>query len=269
MTSGAALSNLRPPAPRSSLIVPAGVLGALVLTIWAASAQFGIGFDPIAIVADIGRGSEILGEVFRPNFAFFPRTIQPMIETIQMAIIASTIGCAIALPAAFLASRVTALGRVSLIATRSVLNVVRALPDLLYAMVFVVALSIGPLPGILALIFFNIGVAAKLLSETVDAVDRGPLEAARAAGAAHVEVVRTSVLPQVLPNYVAYSLYVFELNIRASTVIGIVGAGGIGNVLNAQMGFFNYSNVGLVILELFLLVFAIELVSIALRRRLT
>jgi phosphonate transport system permease protein len=103
----------------------------------------------------------------------------------------------------------------------------------------------------------------------VDAVDRGPLEAANASGAAHVEVVRTAVLPQVLPNYVAYSLYVFELNIRASAVIGITGAGGIGNTLNAQMGFFNYENVGLIVLEIFFLVLAIELVSIALRRRLT
>jgi len=246
-----------------------GLLAAVLFTLWAASEEFGIGFDIGGIVEDLDRGTAILSEVLQPNFAFFPRTVEPMLETIQMAIIASTIGCAIALPAGFLASRVTAPGRLRFLATRSVLNVVRALPDLLYAMVFVTALSIGPLAGILALIFFNLGVAAKLLSETVDAVDSGPIEAANAAGARHTEMVRTAVFPQVLPNYVAYSLYVFELNIRASTVIGIVGAGGIGNTLNAQMGFFNFNNVGLIILELFVLVFAIELISISLRRRLT
>lgn len=269
MTVEAARRTARPSPPGRSLLVPAGVLGAVLLTLWAGSRQFGIGFEPFELFADLGRGREILAEVFQPNFAFFPRTVEPMLETIQMAIIASTIGCAVALPAAFLASRVTAPGRITFGVSRSVLSVIRALPDLLYALVFVTAVSIGPLAGILALIFFNIGVGAKLLSETVDAVDRGPLEAANAAGAAHVEMVRTAVLPQVLPNYVAYSLYVFELNIRASTVIGIVGAGGIGNTLNAQMGFFNFSNVGLIVLELFVLVLAIELVSIALRRRLT
>lgn len=269
MTAEAVTRTARPPRPKGSLLVPAGLLGALLLTLWATSSQFGIGFDPVRLFADLGRGREILAEVFQPNFAFFGRTVEPMLETIQMAIIAATIGCAIALPAAFVASRVTAPGRISFALSRGVLSVIRSLPDLLYALVFVTALSVGPLAGILALIFFNIGVAAKLLSETVDAVDRGPLEAADASGAAHVEVVRTAVLPQVLPNYVAYSLYVFELNIRASAVIGITGAGGIGNTLNAQMGFFNYENVGLIVLEIFFLVLAIELVSIALRRRLT
>jgi phosphonate transport system permease protein len=259
----------RPDKPKGSLLVPAGLLGALLLTLWSASREFGIGFDPAALFADIGRGREILAEVFQPNFAFVDRTIEPMLETIQMAIVSSTIGCAVALPAAFVASRVTTPGHITFAVSRGALSVIRSLPDLLYALVFVTALSVGPLAGIMALIFFNLGVAAKLLSETVDAVDRGPLEAASASGAAHVEVVRTAVLPQVLPHYVAYSLYVFELNIRASAVIGITGAGGIGNTLNAQMGFFNYENVGLIILEIFFLVLAIEIVSIALRRRLT
>jgi phosphonate transport system permease protein len=149
-----------------------------------------------------------------------------------------------------------------------VLNVVRALPDLLYAVLFVAAVGIGPLAGVLALILFNIGVVAKLLSETVDAVDTGPVEAAWAVGATRTQMTRGAVLPQVMPNYVAFALYTFELNIRASTVIGIVGAGGIGNTLNTQIKFFNFDNVGLIVLELFVLVLLIELVSVSLRRRL-
>jgi phosphonate transport system permease protein len=258
----------RPPKPGRSMLVPVGLAVAAVITYWALSAEFGIGLDLGAILEDIPRGSIILSEVLRPNFDFFPRTVGAMFETIQMAIIATAIGCGIALPAAFLASRVTAPNMPVLRINRAVLNVIRALPDLLYAMIFVTAVSIGPLAGILALILFNIGVIAKLLSETVDGIDVGPIEAARAAGANRMATVRTAVFPQVLPNYVAFSLYVFELNIRASTVIGIVGAGGIGNVLNAQIGFFRYDNVGLVILELFVLVLAIELVSVSLRRRL-
>ncbi len=130
------------------------------------------------------------------------------------------------------------------------------------------AVGIGPLAGILALVLFNLGVVAKLLSETVDGVDDGPIEAARAAGAGRTQTVRWAVLPQVLPNYVAYSLYTFELNIRASTVIGIVGAGGIGNLLFTQYRFFNWSNVSVIVVELFVLVMLIEFLSIGLRRRL-
>lgn len=255
----------RPPKPKRSILVPAGMLAAAIITIWAA---FAIKLDLISMLQDIAAGAGILGELFDINWDFFPRTIGPLIETIQMAIIASIVGCAIALPLAFLASRVTAANRWSMTIDRSVLIVIRSLPDLLYAMIFVLALSIGPTAGVLALILFNMGVMAKLLSETVDAVDTGPMEAARSAAATHTQTVRSSVLPQVLPNYVAFALYIFELNIRASTVLGLVGAGGIGLILNSQMRFFHYGNVGLVILELFVLVLLIEIASSALRRRL-
>ncbi len=259
----------RPARPRRSLFGPILLALGVVVTIWCAlPPPIGIGADIGLLIANVTRGQEIISELLDPNFAFFPQTVRPLIETIQMAIVACVIGCAVALPLAFLASRVTAPGRWVLWVDRSVLNVIRALPDVLYALVFVAAVGIGPLAGVLALILFNIGVIAKLLSETVDAVDPGPVEAAWAAGATRTQMVRRSVLPQVLPNYVAFVLYAFELNIRASTVIGIVGAGGIGNVLLAQVRFFNFENVGLVVLELFVLVLLIELASVALRRRL-
>jgi phosphonate transport system permease protein len=191
-----------------------------------------------------------------------------MLETLQMSVIAAFVGCAVALPVAFLASRITSPNLAVYLADRGILSVVRAIPDLLYALIFVAAVSIGPLAGILALVFFNVGVVAKLLSETVDAVDTGPIEATRAAGASGVQTTRWAVLPQVLPNYVAYSLYTFELNIRASTVIGIVGAGGIGTLLNTQRRFFQYDNLAVIVIELFVFVFVIELFSIWLRRRL-
>ena len=245
--------------------MPVSLVAVLAITIWAG---IGIGFDLLDLIEGIGGADRILGELLRPNWGFLPETAEPMLETFQMAVIATAIGCAVALPLAFIASRLTTPNRVAFALDRSLLNVIRAIPDILYALIFVSAVSIGPLAGILALVLFNIGVVAKLLSETVDGIDPGPIEAARASGAGRTQIVATSVLPQVLPNYVAYSLYTFELNIRASTVIGIVGAGGIGNVLNTQLKFFNYTNVAVVIVELFVFVFVIELISIALRRRL-
>ena len=267
MTSASGRSA-RPAKPGRSPAVPLGVLAFLVITWASLSSQFGIGLELGQLIEDFTRGAGILGELLSPNWEFVPRTIEPMLETFQMAVIASVIGCAAALPVAFLASRVTAPNTPTFFADRAVLSVVRAIPDILYALVFVAAVGIGPLPGIAALVMFNIGVVAKLLSETVDGIDVGPIEASRAAGGNRTQTVRWAVLPQVLPNYVAYSLYTFELNIRASTVIGIVGAGGIGNLLFAQYRFFAWSNVSVIVVELFVFVFLIELASIWLRRRL-
>jgi phosphonate transport system permease protein len=267
----------RPTKPARSLAVPLGIVAFLALTYISLSKELGIGFDLRGLIDDFGQVGLVLWRdhadpakngLLEPNWGYLPRTVGPMIETFQMAVIASVIGCGLALPISFLASRVTSAGRITLLVTRSVMNVVRAIPDVLYAIIFVAATSVGPLPGILALILFNIGVVAKLLSETVDGVDPGPIEAARAGGGNQTQTVRWAVLPQVLPNYIAYSLYTFELNIRASTVLGIVGAGGIGRELYAQYKLFNWSNVSVAIVELFVLVLVIELISIALRRRL-
>ncbi len=268
MTAATASRGVRPSRPRRSLMGPIALLVFLAITWWAASDEFGIDFDVPRLLTNLTRGASILAEFLPPAWDFLPRTFGPMIQTIQMAVIAAAIGCGTALPVAFLASRVSTPNRFVFLVDRGVLSVVRALPDILYALVFVAALGVGPLPGILALILFNIAVVAKLLSETVDGVDPGPIEAARAAGSGKAQTVRWAIFPQVLPNYVAYSLYAFELNIRASAVIGIVGAGGIGNLINAERRFFNYDNLTVILIEIFVLVFVVEMISIFLRRRL-
>ena len=277
MTVAAGTHSSRPAKPRRSLAVPLGLAGFLVITWLAISDEFGIGLDLGELVDNITRGGGILWReglnpadrgLLNPNWAFLPATVETLVETFQMALLASLIGCGLALPISFLVSRVTSPGPAVFNIGRGVLSVIRAIPDILYALIFVAATGVGPLPGILALFFFNIGVTVKLLSETVDGVDQGPIEAGRASGASRIQTIRWGVLPQVLPNYVAYSLYVFELNIRASTVLGIVGAGGIGRILYREYSFFHWSNVSVIIVELFVFVFFIELVSIWLRRRL-
>ncbi len=268
MTAATAPRSARPSRPARTLAGPLALVVFAAITWWAASQEFGIDFDIGELLSNLTRGADILAEFWPPDLTVLPRTIGPMLETLQMAVIASVIGCAVALPVAFLASRVTTPNTVAYVFDRAILSVVRALPDVLYALVFVAALSIGPLPGILALILFNIAVVAKLLSETVDGVDPGPIEATRAAGANRVQTVRWAVLPQVLPNYVAYSLYAFELNIRASAILGIVGAGGIGNLINETRRFFQYDKLMVVVIEIFLLVIIVEWISIWLRRRL-
>jgi phosphonate transport system permease protein len=258
----------RPAKPPRSFAVPLGLLAFAAITWASISKELGIGLDVGELVADAGRGVEIWAEFLDPDWGFLPETFGPMLETFQMSVIAATVGCAIALPMSFLASRVTTPNVAAFLASRGLLSIVRAIPDLLYALIFVAAVGIGPLAGILALVLFNLGVVAKLLSETVDGIDTGPIEATRAAGGNRVQTTRWAVVPQILPNYVAYSLYTFELNIRASTVLGIVGAGGIGRLLNTQRAFFQYDAIAVIIIELFVYVFVIELISIWLRRRL-
>lgn len=197
-----------------------------------------------------------------------PALPNPLIETFRIGVLASIFGCLIALPVAFMASTVTAPNGVTYLLDKSFMNVIRTIPDLFWAMLFVAGVGLGPFAGVLALFFFTLAIMAKLLSETVDSVDPGPLEAARATGGSHWPAVRTSVLPQVLPNYVAYALYIFEISIRASVILGLVGAGGIGRVLEAQRVFFRFDRVLAVVIIIFVIVLLIEQISVALRRRL-
>ena len=192
----------------------------------------------------------------------------PLVETFQIAVVATLVGCGLALPLAFTMSPLTSPNRPTLVVSRSVMNVVRAVPDLFWAKLLVTAVGIGAFAGSWALSVFSLAVMVKLFSETVDGADPRPLEAARASGGRHLSVVRTGVLPTVLPEYVAYALYVFELNIRASVVLGLVGAGGIGRVIEAQRQYFRFDRVLGILMLVFVVVFVIEQVSVAIRRRL-
>ena len=194
--------------------------------------------------------------------------LDPLVETFQIAVVATLVGCGLALPLAFTMSPLTSPNRPTLVVSRSVMNVVRAVPDLFWAKLLVTAVGIGAFAGSWALSVFSLAVMVKLFSETVDGADPRPLEAARASGGRHLSVVRTGVLPTVLPEYVAYALYVFELNIRASVVLGLVGAGGIGRVIEAQRQYFRFDRVLGILMLVFVVVFVIEQVSVAIRRRL-
>lgn len=257
----------RPPVPWT---VWAGIAGVILMTVWAIFERFGgIGFTLAPLFGeDIVRGREIIAEFFDPNWGFLDNIWEPFLETFLIAVIASVIGCTLALPLSLLASRATGVGPVVYGAVRGLNSVIRSLPDIAWGLLAVAAVGTGAMAGIPALIFFNIGVMVKLASETVDAVDEGPIEAATASGATRVEATWHAMVPQVLPNYLSYALYVFELNIRASVVIGLVGAGGIGNVITVQFARFAYPNLSVVIFVIFVAVYLIDRVSVAIRRRL-
>jgi phosphonate transport system permease protein len=265
-TSTPRSATARPARPRPRLGTYLAIVAVLAITIWAG---LGIEFDLAPLWTDIGRGWFIIQEFLAPNWAYIGRTVGPFIETLSIAVIATLVGCVIGLGMSLLASRVTTANPVLYRAAKLFLSVVRSLPDVGYGLLFFALVGAGSLAGILALIMFNIGIIAKLTSETIDAVDRGPLEAADASGASSLQRARFAVVPMILPNYLSYCLYVFELNIRASVVIGIVGGGGIGSSISVEFARFNYSNVSAIVVLLIIVVFLIDLLSQSLRRRLT
>jgi phosphonate transport system permease protein len=207
-------------------------------------------------------------QLLQPDYSFFPHTVDALTETVEMAVIATFVASVVSLPLSFLASQVTNPNTGWMLTVRGIMNVVRAVPDLLYAAVLVSVVGTGALSGIMALVLFNLGILVKLVSEALDAIDRGPQEAALATGAGWLRADRAAVLPDALPAFASQVMYTLELNIRASTVIGLVGAGGLGVLIDQLRTFYRYHALSLVILEIIVLVLILETVSSYVRRRL-
>ena len=254
----------RPRKPAPSPVVIGGLAVAAAFTWWAGHS---LGFSLRPLVENWSNGWVVIEQFLSPNWPFIWRVWDAWVETIAISIVASAVGVSVGLFFAFLASRVTNRSTWGYRATKWFLSVLRSLPDIAYVLIFVALVGVGSLAGILALILFNIGIAAKLTSETIDAVETGPLEAADASGAGTASRARWAVMPQILPNYLSYCLYIFELNIRASVVIGIAGGGGIGSVINVQFSRFEYENVAAIVVALFVVVLLIDQLSQYLRRR--
>ncbi|WP_297081191.1 phosphonate ABC transporter, permease protein PhnE [uncultured Demequina sp.] len=254
----------RPRRPAPSLTLIAGLLLAAAFTVWAA---LQIDFTLAPLWRNFSNGWVVISQFLQPNWSFIFRVWDAWVETIAIAIVASAVGVLVGLLFAFGASRITNRSGWMYRTVKTVLSVIRSLPDVAYVLIFVALVGVGSLAGILALIMFNIGIAAKLTAETIDAVDPGPLEAADAGGSGTFSRARWAVLPQILPNYLSYCLYIFELNIRASVVIGIAGGGGIGQVINVQFSRFNYENVAAITVAIFVVVLLIDQLSQYLRRR--
>ena len=203
-----------------------------------------------------------------PDWTAWPQIWPPLLDTIRIAYVATIIGSVIALPLIFLASSNTAVNTPVMWFARTLLTILRSIPDMLWAALFVAVLGLGALPGVVALVFFTIGVLAKLGSETVESADPGPIEALRAVGAGRNRTIIFGVVPQVAATMMSYILYSFEINVRASVVIGFVGAGGIGQLIMRYLNFFDYPGLGALIVVIFLVVLAIDGISVWARSRL-
>ncbi|MBY6203654.1 phosphonate ABC transporter, permease protein PhnE [Halomonas denitrificans] len=244
-----------------------GVTALLVaMTVWSAN---GIGFSATELACNIAGGTRLIEESWPPDFAFLPRLAGPMLETVYIAIIGTVVGGILAIPVAVLAARNLTPNRPTWFVDRNFMNILRTLPDLFWAMLFATAVGFGPVAGALALTVFTVAVISKLYSESLESIDMGLPEAIRAAGGSWLQMIQFGALPQAAQQYVSYALYAFELNIRASVVLGLVGAGGIGMILETQRANFEYERVTMIILAVLVAVLIIEEVSEAIRKRLT
>lgn len=203
-----------------------------------------------------------------PDLADWKTYVAQMWLTIQIALWGTVGAIAVAVPLGLAASRNVAPPWIQQ-PVRRLLDLMRAVPDLVIGILFITAVGLGPLPGVLALAVNTGGVLGKLFSEAVETIDPRPVEGVRATGAAPLQEIVWGVLPQVAPLWTSYALYRFESNARSATVLGLIGAGGIGQLLFESLQSFNYSAVSSISIVIVVAVTGIDLLSQAMRSRLT
>lgn len=197
---------------------------------------------------------DYLGRMFPPDWAYAKTIVKPTIETIEIAIWGTVLGILLAFPLGLMAARNLSPHAVFYGSSRFILNSLRGVSELVFALVFVSAVGLGPFPGILALALHNAGMLGKFYAEAIEAIDPGPVEALQASGARWTQVVVYAILPQVVPHFVTYNLYRLEVSIRSATVLGLVGAGGVGFHLISSIRLFDYQTTAMVLIVIVLLV---------------
>lgn len=226
-------------------------------------------FNISIIMRRINQLFVILGKIFTPKWDFMPKVIEPLIETIKMSILGSVIGSTLALPFAILASSNVNKNNYIVSAIRFLLSMVRTLPTLIIANISALIFSLGSFAGTVAISIFTFGIVAKMLFESIETIDMGAFEAMESMGATKFQAFWSALMPQILPTYLAHSLYCFEINIRAASILGYVGAGGLGITINERVGWRDYNGLGTVLITLFVAVLLINIISEKLREKLS
>lgn len=240
------------------------VIFLVVPLLWSAA---GLEISPSRIFEAPGQILTLLGGMFPPDWTGTPKTLELILESLYVAWIGTIIGATLSFPLAFLAATNVAPRWVTL-PVRSFLSAVRAFPELVLAIMFIPAFGLGPFAGTLAIGLHSIGTLGKLSSEVIEGVDDGPIEAIKASGGTFFQQMRFGVVPQALPTIVAYWLYRFEINIRASAVLGVIGAGGVGAEIVGRLRFrADWPKAGAVLILTIVTVLLIDTASSSIRRR--
>lgn len=243
------------------------VAAALLLAMAVLSVKI-TGFSMAVLVSRINQFFVILGQMFPPKWSYMPQIWQPLFDTIKMSLLGSVLGSVLVVPFAMLASTNVIRNRVVISIMRLFLSIVRTLPTLVTALIATYIFGLGTLAGTTAIAVFTFAYIGKILYEEIETVDMGAFEAMEAMGATKVRAFISAIVPQVLPSYLSNCLFCFEGNVRYASILGYVGAGGLGLILNEKIGWREYDSVGMILIALFVTVFVIESISRAARKRL-
>lgn len=239
------------------------VLFLLALHVWAGR---GTEFSP-ALFARFGNSIQLLRRWWPPEWSLLDITAQAAVTTLQIALMGTTLAVILAVPLAFLAARNTAPSTFVYNATRGLLTVLRGIPEIVIALVLVPTIGLGPFPGVMALLIHNVGVLGKLISELIESAPVGPQEAVVAAGGSRGHVTLFGILPQIIPETLSQAFYRLEVNVRASLVLGFIGAGGLGHELFLSFRIMRYQEVILQVAAILLMITLVDYMSAWVRRR--
>lgn len=223
---------------------------------------------PQDLITGIHGMADLIWRAVPPDFSKLPAAVWPTLQTVDIALFGTMVGIVIAVPLALLAAANMTPSRFAYYVARSVIGFTRAVPDLVWALLFVTAVGLGPFPGGLALGVHSVGMLGRLFAETIEQMDMGPIHALELTGARRIQVFTHGIIPTILPSLLGISLYRLDENIRSSLVLGFVGAGGIGFQLLTAMNLFQYQEVSLLLIIIFVIVLGAERASAALRERL-
>ena len=235
-----------------------GQLGLAALTAWML-ARLGIRWDYVADAPN--QVADLLRRMFPPDWAFTGALVAPLIQTINIATLGTALAIVLSVPVALLAARNTTFNAATFWLGRLVMVVSRSVDTLIWALVFIIMVGPGSLAGVLAVAVRSIGFVSKLVAEGIEEIDRGQVEAVTATGAGRVQVLLYAIVPQVLPVFAGVSIYRWDINVRESTVLGIVGAGGIGTTLYNSFSRYDYDFSLAILLVIIAIVAAGEWVS--------
>lgn len=225
-------------------------------------------FDMQVLAKRIGNFWFIIDEMIPPNWNYLNKLWQPLFDTIKMSLLGSILGAIFALPLAYLASSNMIKSKTVVAVSKFILSLLRTLPTLVAALIATFIFGIGTMAGTVAIFIFTVAYVGKLLYEAIENADLKAFEAMHSMGHSGISAFRYAIMPQILPNYLSNAIFCFEGNVRYAAILGYVGAGGIGLMLNESLGWRNYANVGMILLLLVVTVFIIENISEYFRKKL-
>ena len=210
---------------------------------------------------------DILSRMLPPDFSKIDELIYAMFETIEIAFLGTFIAIVLSIPLGLFSARNLAPNYFIYLFCKTIVIFFRAIPEFIIAMILVIAIGFGAMPGVLALGLHTMGFLAKFYAEDIEHINKGPIDALRSSGATKSQIISFGVIPQILPSFVANNLYILDRNVRMATMLGIVGAGGIGYELQSSFRMFEYERVSAIIILIFITIFIIDYLSSFIRSK--